>query len=46
LDVRLMDWAIDDTLLEQIKSPDWHGWPQGEDHRSGTIKPIPANTDL
>jgi hypothetical protein len=20
------DWVIDDTLLEQVKKPDWHGW--------------------
>jgi len=21
-----MDWVIDDTLLEQVKKPDWQGW--------------------
>jgi hypothetical protein len=21
-------WVIDDTLLEEIKKPDWQGWPE------------------
>jgi hypothetical protein len=21
-------WVVDDTLLEQIKKPDWYGWPE------------------
>jgi hypothetical protein len=25
------DWVIDDTLLEQVKKPDWHGGPEEED---------------
>jgi len=25
------DWVIDTTLLEQIKKPDWHGWPEKKD---------------
>jgi uncharacterized protein YjbI with pentapeptide repeats len=25
------DWVVDDTLLAQIKKPDWHGWLEGED---------------
>jgi hypothetical protein len=24
------DWIINDTLLEQVKKPDWHGWPEEE----------------
>jgi uncharacterized protein YjbI with pentapeptide repeats len=31
LDVRLMDWVIDVALLEQVKKPDWNGWPDDED---------------
>jgi hypothetical protein len=26
LDVGSMDWVIDTTLLEQVKSPEWQGW--------------------
>jgi hypothetical protein len=25
------DWVIDSSLLEQIKKPDWHGWPEEKD---------------
>jgi uncharacterized protein YjbI with pentapeptide repeats len=25
------DWVIDTALLEKIKQPDWHGWPEGKD---------------
>ena len=25
------DWVIDDYILEQIKKPDWHGWPEEKD---------------
>jgi hypothetical protein len=45
LDVRVMDWVIDAALLEQVKKPDWHGWPEGKDHRNRTIKPIPADAN-
>ena len=45
LDVRMMDWVIDAALLEQVKKPDWHGWPEGKDHRSRTIKPVPADAN-
>jgi hypothetical protein len=31
-DVTKKDWGIDDTLLGQIKQPDWQGWPEGNDH--------------
>jgi uncharacterized protein YjbI with pentapeptide repeats len=31
LDIRLRDWVIDDALLEQVKKPDWQGWPEEED---------------
>jgi hypothetical protein len=24
------DWVVNDTLLEQVKKPDWHGWPAGK----------------
>jgi hypothetical protein len=44
-DVTKSDWVIDTALLEQIKKTDWHGWPEEEDRRSGTIKPIAANAD-
>jgi hypothetical protein len=27
-DVKKSDWIIDTTLIEQIKKPDWHGWPE------------------
>jgi hypothetical protein len=26
------DWVIDDTLLEQVKKPDWHGWLEEKKH--------------
>jgi hypothetical protein len=32
LDVKLRDWIIDDTLLEQIKKPDWHERLGGKDY--------------
>jgi uncharacterized protein YjbI with pentapeptide repeats len=25
------DWVIDDTLLQQIKKPDWYGWSEEKD---------------
>jgi hypothetical protein len=31
LNVRLRDWVIDEALLEQVKKPDWPGWPEEED---------------
>jgi uncharacterized protein YjbI with pentapeptide repeats len=30
-DTTKKSWVIDDSLLEQIKKPDWHGWPEGKD---------------
>lgn len=32
LDIGLMSWVIDEVLLKQLKSPDWHGWPEKEYH--------------
>jgi hypothetical protein len=31
LDVSSMDWVIDTTILEQVKSPEWQGWQEKED---------------
>jgi len=36
------EWAVDETLLKEIKSPDWSGWPEEKNgagiSTSGQIK--------